>query len=78
MIVDRLTKFAHFLSVNVEDSLGKLAQLYVDEIVKLHGVPVSIVSYQDPRFTSRFWPSLQTALGTRLHFSTAFHPQTDG
>ena len=78
VIVDRLTKSAHFLPVNVEDSLEKLAQLYVDEIVRLHGVPVSIVSYRDPRFTSRFWPSLQTALGTRLHSSTSFHPQTDG
>ena len=78
MIVDRLTKSAHFLPVNVEDSLEKLAKLHVDEIVRLHGVPVYIVSDRDPRFTSRFWPSLQTALGTRLHFSTAFHPQTDG
>ena len=78
VIVDRLMKSAHFLSVNVEDSLEKFAQLYVDDIVRLHGVPVSIVSYRDPRFTSRFWPSLQTALGTRLHFSTTFHPQTDG
>ena len=78
VIVDRLTKSAHFLPVNVEDSLEKLARLYVDEIVRLHGVPVSIVSDRDPRFTSRFWPSLQTALGTRLHFNTAFHPQTDG
>ena len=78
VIVDRLTKSTHFLPVNVEDSFEKLAQLYVDEIVRLHGVPVSIVSDRDPRFTSRFWPSLQTALGSRLHFSTAFHPQTDG
>ena len=78
MIVDRLTKSAHFLLVNVEDSLEKLAQLYVDEIMRLHGVPVSIVSYRGLRFTSKFWPSLQTALGTRLHFSTTFHPQTDG
>ena len=78
VIVDRLTKSAHFLPVNVEDSLEKLAKLYVDEIVRLHGVPISIVSDRDPRFTSRFWPSLQTALGTRLHFNTAFHPQTDG
>ena len=78
VIVNRLTKSAHFLPVNVEDSLEKLAQLYVDEIVRLHGVPVSIVSDQDPRFTFRFWPSLQIALGTRLHFSTAFHPHTDG
>ena len=78
VIVDRLTKSAHFLPINVEDSLEKLAQLYVDEIVRLHGVPISIVSDRDPRFTSRFWPSLQAALGTHLHFSTAFHPQTDG
>ena len=74
VIVDRLTRSAHFLPVNIEDSLEKLAQLYVDEIVRLHGVPISIVSDRDPRFTSRFWPSLQAALGTRLYFSTAFHP----
>ena len=78
VIVDRLTKSAHFLPVNVMDSLEKLAQLYVDEIMRLHGVPVSIVSDRDPRFTTKFWPILQTALGTRLHFITAFHPQTDG
>ena len=78
VIVDRLTKSSHFLQVNVEDSLEKLAQLYVDEIVRLHGVPVSIVSDRDPRFTSRFCHSLQTTLGTCLHFSIAFHPQTDG
>ena len=77
-MVDRLTKSAHFLAINVRDSLEKLAQLYVDEIVRLHEVPVSIVSDRDPRFTSRFWPSLQAALGTRLHFSTTFHPLTDG
>ena len=74
VIVDRLTKSTHFLPVIVEDSMEKLAQLYVDEIVRLHGVPISIVSDRDPRFTSRFWPSLQAALGTRLHFSITFHP----
>ena len=78
VIVDRLTKSTHFLPVNVKDSLEKLAQLYVDEIVRLHGVPISIVSDRDPRFISRFWPSLQATLGTCLHFSTTFHPQTDG
>ena len=78
VIVDRLTKSAHFLPINVEDSLEKLAKLYVEEIVRLHGVPVSIVSDRDPRFTSRFWLILKATLSTRLHFSIAFHPQTDG
>ena len=78
VIVDRLTKSAHFLPVSNDDPLDKLAQLYVAEIVRLHGVPISIVSDRDPRFTSRFWSSLQDAMGTRLHFSTTFHPQTDG
>ncbi|KAJ8771673.1 hypothetical protein K2173_026850 [Erythroxylum novogranatense] len=64
--------------VRENNSLDQLAQKYVTEIVRLHGVPVSIVSDRDSRFTSRFWQSLQSAMGTRLHFSTAFHPQTDG
>ena len=78
VIVDRLTKSAHFLPVKVSHSLDKLAEIYIREVVRLHGVPFSIVSDRDPRFTSRFWPSLQHALGTKLRFSTAFHPQTDG
>ena len=78
VIVDRLTKLANCLPVSNDEPLDKLAQLYVEEIVRLHGVPISIVSDRDPRFTSRFWSSLQDAMGTRLHFSTAFHPQTDG
>ena len=78
VIVDRLTKYAHFLPIQQTDSLDKLAHLYVKEIMRLHGVPISIVSDRDPRFTSHFWKSLQAAMGTQLHFSTAFHPQTDG
>ena len=70
VIVDRLTKSMHFLPFTNDDPLDKLAQLYVEEIVRLHGVPISIVLNQDPRFTSRFWSSLQDAMGTRLHFST--------
>ncbi|KAL6311082.1 hypothetical protein AAG906_021193 [Vitis piasezkii] len=78
VIVDQLTKSAHFLPMKVNFSLDRLASLYVKEIVRMHGVLVSIVSDRDPRFTSRFWHSLQKALGTKLSFSTAFHPQTDG
>ena len=78
VIIDRLTKSAHFLPIRWGISLEYLAKEYVNEIVRLHGVPVSIVSDRDPRFTSRFWMSLHKALGTKLNFSTAFHPQTDG
>ena len=78
VIVDRLTKSTHFLAIRNNFSLNRLAELYVNEIVKLHGVPVTIVSDQDPRFTSRFQLKLQKVLGTSLHFSIAFHLQTDG
>ncbi|PSR88443.1 Transposon Tf2-6 polyprotein [Actinidia chinensis var. chinensis] len=69
VIVDRLTISAHFLPVKVTFSLDKYAKLYVNEIVRLHGAPVSIVSDRDPRFTSRFWPNLQQAMGTILKFN---------
>ncbi|CAL9017708.1 unnamed protein product [Prunus brigantina] len=78
VIVDRLTKSAHFLPVRANYTLNKLAKIFIDEIVRLHGVPVTIVSDRDPRFTSRFWAKLNEAFGTQLQFSTAFHPQTDG
>ena len=78
VIVDQLTKSAHFLPIQSTDSLDKLESLYVSAIMRLHGIPVSIVSYRDPHFISHFWGSLQGTLGTKLHFSTAFHPQTDG
>ncbi|KAI3825889.1 hypothetical protein L1987_07605 [Smallanthus sonchifolius] len=78
VIIDKLTKSAHFLSMKETYSIDKLAQMYVNEIVSLHGVPLSIVSDRDSRFTSRFLQSFQKALGTRLNLSTAYHPQTDG
>ncbi|GJX56702.1 putative reverse transcriptase domain-containing protein, partial [Tanacetum coccineum] len=78
VIVDRLTKSAHFLAIREDYKMEKLARLYIDEIVAGHGVPVSIISDRDGRFTSRFWQTLLKALGTRLDMSTAYHPQTDG
>lgn len=78
MVVDRLTKSAHFISVETTYTTDKLAQLYIDNNVALHGVPSSIVSDRNSHFTSRFWSSFQKALGSELSLSTVFHPQTDG
>ena len=78
VIVDQLTRFAHFLAIRVDFSLERLARLYINEIVKLHCTLVSIVFDRDRRFVSRFWESVHKAMGTNLKFSTAFHPQTDG
>jgi len=78
VIVDRLTKSAHILAMNLRMSMAKLTQLYIREIMRLHGVPLSIVSDRDPRFTSRFWQTLQSALGNKLTMSSAYHPQTYG
>ena len=78
VIVDRLTKSAHFIPINITYPVAKLAEIYVSVIVKLHGIPMSIVSDRDPRFTSEFWKSLQVSLGSKLRLSSAYHPQTDG
>nr|GEY82467.1 putative reverse transcriptase domain-containing protein [Tanacetum cinerariifolium] len=78
VIVDRLTKSAHFLPMKKTNSMEKLTRLYLKEIVYRHGVPVSIISDRDSYFMLRFWRSLQEALGTNLDMSTAYHPQTDG
>lgn len=78
VIVDRLTKSAHFLPINEKYVMDRLVRLYMKEIVSRHGVPVSIISDRDPRFTSKFWKGFQEFLGTQLKLSTAYHPQTDG
>ena len=78
VVVDHFTKSAHFIVAKEKWSMDKLANSYVKEIVRLHGVPLTIVSDRDSRFTSRFWRSLQEELGTKLCLSTAYHPQTDG
>ncbi|GKF19295.1 putative reverse transcriptase domain-containing protein [Tanacetum coccineum] len=78
VIVDRFTKSAHFLPIKENDSLDKLARLYLNKIVARHGILVSIICDRDKRFTSNFWRSFQKALGTYLNMSTAYHPETDG
>ncbi|WVZ58693.1 hypothetical protein U9M48_008935, partial [Paspalum notatum var. saurae] len=78
VIVDRLTKTAHFLPVQTNYNGARLAKIYIENIVKLHGIPSRIVSDRGTQFTSRFWKSLHEAMGTNLDFSSAYHPQTDG
>ncbi|KAF5816849.1 putative nucleotidyltransferase, Ribonuclease H [Helianthus annuus] len=78
VVVDRLTKSAHFLPIREDFSADKLAQIYVDEIVARHGVPLNIISDRDACFTSHFWRTMQSAMGSQLNLSTAYHPQTDG
>nr|GEZ13888.1 reverse transcriptase domain-containing protein [Tanacetum cinerariifolium] len=78
VIVNRLTKFAHLLSIKETNRVERLTRLYLKEVVSRHEVPVAIMSDHDSRFTSRFLQLLQKALGTRLDMSIAYHPQTGG
>jgi hypothetical protein len=78
VIVDCLTKSMLFLPIKMTDLVDKLAKIYINEVVRLHEIPVSIVSNRDPRFTFHLWPSIQHVLGKRLDINTAFHLQTDG
>jgi transposase InsO family protein len=78
VIVDRLTKTAHFLPVHTTCNAKKYAEIYLEQIVCLHGVPKTIISDREAQFVSRFWEQLQDALGTKLIRSSAYHPQTDG
>ena len=78
VIIDRLTKSAHYLPINMTYSFDRLADLYINEIVRLHGVPKEIISNRDSRFLSRLWRRLRESMGTKVKFSIAYHPQTDG
>ncbi|GJY65072.1 putative reverse transcriptase domain-containing protein [Tanacetum coccineum] len=78
VIVDRLTKSAHFIPNKVTNSMETLTRLYIKEIVSRNGVPISIISDHDSHFTSRFWQSMQSALSTQLDMSMAYYPETDG
>jgi hypothetical protein len=78
VVVDRLSKYAHFCALQHPFKIATVTQLFMDNILKLHGMPNSIVSYRDPTFTNNFWQELFKLQGTQLHLSTAYHPQTDG
>jgi transposase InsO family protein len=78
VIVDRLTKLAHFLPVHITHRAEKYAKIYIDQIVRLHGIPRTIASDRGTPFLARFWGQLQKSLGTTVIRSSAYHPQTDG
>ena len=78
VIVDRMTKSSRFLAVETTNSAKDYAKLYINEIVRFHGVTLSIISDRGPQFSSHFWRSFQKGLGTQVNLSTTFHPQTDG
>jgi hypothetical protein len=78
VIVDKLTKVIHFIPVKTTYSGAQLAELYMSRIVCLHSVPKKIVSDRGTQFTSRFWKRLHESMDTKLNFSSAYHPRTDG
>jgi hypothetical protein len=78
VIIDHLTKVAHFIPMKTTFGGATLARIYLKEIVRLHGIPRKIVSDRGTQFTSKFWMSLQQAMGTKLDFNTVYHPQSDG
>ena len=78
VVVDKLTKASHFIPVKSTYKVDAIAKIFMKEIFRLHGLPKAIISDRDTKFTSNFWKSMFVDLGTKLNFSTAYHPQTDG
>jgi hypothetical protein len=78
VVVDKLTKAAHFIPIKLTHKATNIEDIYMREIAKLHGVPRTIVLNRDPKFTSNFWMGLFKGFGTNLNFSTTYHPESDG
>jgi len=77
-VVDRFSKYAHFMPLAHPYTATSVARVFFDEVVRFHGLPASVVSDRDPVFTSSFWRELFRLSGVQLQYSTAFHPQSDG
>ena len=78
VVICRLSSMVHLVAIKTTTTAADLANMFIHEVIRLHGVPSSIVSDRDTRFTAQFWQEIQRILGTQLMMSTAFHPQTDG
>jgi transposase InsO family protein len=78
VVVDKLTKATHFISVKTTHKVDNIANIYMKEVARLHGVPKAIVSDRDPKFTSNFWKGLFKGFGTNLNLSTTYHPESHG
>jgi hypothetical protein len=78
VVVDRLSKYSHLCALQHPFTASMVAQIFMDQVFKLHGMPHSIVSNRDPTFTSNFWQELFKIQGTKLHLSTTYHPHIDG
>ena len=78
VVVDRFTKYAHFISISHPYTAQDIVTIFLDNVFKLHGLPKIIVTDRDPIFTSNVWQALFKALEVKLHLSSAYHPQTDG
>jgi hypothetical protein len=78
VVVDNLTKVSHFILVKLTHKVANIADIYMREIARLHGVPKTIVFDRDPKFTSNFWKGLFKGFGTNMNFNTTYHPESDG
>jgi hypothetical protein len=78
VVIDHLSKYAHLCALQHPFTTSTVAQLFMDQVFKLHGMPHFIVSDRDPTFTNNFWQEQLKLQGTQLHLSTTYHPQTDG
>jgi hypothetical protein len=78
VVIDKLSKYAHFIPVKSTFKAINIAEIFMKEIFRLHGIPKMLISYRDVKFTSAFWKELFVGINTNLNFSTIYHPQTDG
>jgi transposase InsO family protein len=78
VVVDKLTKAAHFIPLKTTHRVADVADIFLKEVARLHGIPKTIVSDRDPKFTSNFWKGLFKGFRTNLNFSTTYHPESDG